>query len=131
MSRLLKYLWASPVTIVGLAFAVAAAVSGGHVQIRDGIIEAYGGWLHSWMRGGRLFRGGAAMTLGHVILARDRDCLERSRLHEQVHVHQFERYGPLLPPIYVAIAWWLAWRGYDPHLDHPFEQEAYQRDDCA
>jgi hypothetical protein len=125
MLRPLRYLWATPVTLVGLPFAALAQLTGGRVQLRDGVVEAYGGCLRTLLRGGRIFEGGAALTLGHVIIARNRECLERSRRHEMVHVRQYERWGPLLPFVYAAIRWWLAWRGYDPHLDHPFEKEAY------
>jgi hypothetical protein len=64
------------------------------------------------------------MTLGHVILARDADCLARSRLHEMGHVRQFERWGPFFLPVYWLIAAWLSWRGYHPYLDHPLEHAA-------
>lgn len=124
MSRLLGYLWAAPVSSAGLCLALLAGVSGGCVRARGGLVEASGGAVGWLLRGNRLWRGGAAMTLGHVILARDQACLERSRAHEQVHVRQFERWGPLLPPAYLLVGWWLAWRGYDPYLDHPFEREA-------
>lgn len=125
MIRLLGYLWALPVTCVGLCFALLAALSGGRIRVQDGIVEAQGGWVAHWLRGGRLSRGGAALALGHVILARDRECLDRSRAHEQIHVRQFARWGPLLLPVAFLIGRWLALRGYDPHLDHPFEREAY------
>lgn len=61
------------------------------------------------------------MTLGHVILARDVECLTRSRNHELHHVRQFERWGILLLPLYWMVGVWLWWRGYHPYLDHPFE----------
>ncbi len=67
------------------------------------------------------------MTLGHVILGRDHACLVRSRPHEHVHVRQFERWGPLLLPMYVIAGWLARRRGLDPHLDNPFEREAYEQ----
>ena len=125
MLRLLKYLWASPVTVAGLCLAILAATSGGRVGIRNGVVEASGGWLRRLLQGFWVFRGGAAMTVGHVILARDRDCLERSRTHELAHVRQYERWGPLLLPASWVIGRWLSWRGHDPYLDHPFERETH------
>ena len=127
MLRILGYLWAAPVSAVGLCLALLAGVSGGRVRLQGGLVEASGGATGWLLRGNRLWRGGAATALGHVILARDEACLERSRAHERAHVRQFERWGPLLPPAYVLIGWWLTLRGYDPHLDHPFEQEAYEQ----
>lgn len=119
--RLLGYLWALPVSLVGFVFALLAVVSGGSLQIRRGIIESTGGLTGRLLRGNRIGRGGAAMTLGHVVLARDADCLERSRPHEILHVRQFERWGPLLLPAYWLVGAWLWFRGRDPYLDHPLE----------
>jgi hypothetical protein len=119
--RFLGYLWAAPVTAVGLLLALAARVSGGSVRCQGGVVEACGGLVAWLLRGGRLWVGGAAMTLGHVILARDVECLARSRVHELAHVRQFERWGPLLLPAYWLVGAWLRCRGYHPYLDHPFE----------
>ena len=116
-----RYLWASPVTAVGLLLALVAATSGGSVRLRSGVVEASGGLVGRWLRGGRFYAGGAAMALGHVILARDAGCLDRSRPHELAHVRQFERWGPLLLPAYWLVAAWLWSRGYHPYLDHPME----------
>jgi hypothetical protein len=108
-------LWAGPVTAIGLALALLAAASGGRVQLRHGVVEAWGGVLRT------LLTGGAAMALGHVILARNAECLERSRPHEMVHVRQYERWGPMLLPAYWLVGAWLWLRGYHPYLDHPWE----------
>lgn len=86
------------------------------------MVEAQGEFLRRLLTGNRLWPGGAAMTLGHVILARDQSCLDRSRTHELVHVRQYERWGPFLLPAYWLVAGWLKWRGYHPYLDHPFER---------
>lgn len=119
--RFLGYLWALPVTLVGLALALFAVVTGGGCEVRGGVVAAWGGGVGRLLRGGRFRPGGAAMALGHVILARDADCLARSRAHELAHVRQFARWGPFLLPAYWLIAVWLKGRGYDPYLDHPLE----------
>jgi hypothetical protein len=119
--RLLGYLWAFPITAVGLVFAVLGIATGGSARIRGGVIEAWGGLSGRLLHGGRFRRGGAAATLGHVILARDADCLDRSRAHEMVHVRQYERWGLLLLPAYWLVGLWLRIRGYHPYLDHPLE----------
>ena len=119
----LRYLWAAPVTLVGLAIVATVWITGGKVQRRAGVIEAWGGVATRLLRGGRWRSGGAAMTLGHVILARDLQCMDRSRPHEHHHVRQFERWGPFLLPAYWAIGVWLRLRGRDPYLDHPFEPD--------
>lgn len=119
--RLLGYLWAFPVTAVGLLLAVVAVVSGGSAHLRAGVVEVSDGLVGWLLRGNRIWRGGAAMALGHVILARDADCLEQSRPHELLHVRQFERWGPLLVPVYWLVCAWLWSRGCHPYLDHPLE----------
>jgi hypothetical protein len=118
---IIGYLWAAPMSALGLFPAVLSSLSGGTVRIRDGVVEAHGGLLGSALRCGTFRTGGAAVTLGHVILARNADCLERSRKHELHHVRQYERWGPLLVPVYWLIGAWLSCRGYHPYLDHPLE----------
>ena len=118
---IIGYVWAAPITIVGLLVAFATACSGGSIRVREGVVEAVGGFAGWFLRGGRFWRGGAAMTLGHVLFARDADCLARSRSHEMAHVRQFEKWGPLLLPAHWIVSLWLRWRGLDPYLDHPFE----------
>jgi hypothetical protein len=114
MRSAIAYIWALPYTLVGLLLASLGFAAGGSFVCRNGVVEASGGILK------KLLRGGAAMAMGHVILARDRDCLERSRSHELRHVRQFERWGPFTLPVYWIVAGWLKWRGFDPYLDHPF-----------
>ena len=68
--------------------------------------------------------GFAAMTLGHVILAIDPLTLSAVRSHEQVHVRQYERWGLLFVPAYLAssLVQWL--RGRHPYRENHFEREA-------
>jgi hypothetical protein len=118
---LVGYVWAFPVTLLGLLLGFLAALSGGSIRLRGGVVEVYGGVAGWLLRGDRFRPGGAAMALGHVILARDSECLVRSRSHELAHVRQFERYGPLFLPVYWLVGAWLWCRGYHPYLDHPLE----------
>jgi hypothetical protein len=119
--RLIGYLWAFPMTAFGLFLALGAVLSGGSTRCRDGVVEVTGGMVGFLLRGNRLWWGGAAMSLGHVILARDAGCMERSRSHEMCHVRQFERWGLLLLPVYWFVAAWLWYKGCHPYLDHPLE----------
>lgn len=123
--RWIAYLWACPTTIVGLAF-VPLALSGGGIQIVDGVLELHGGGIGFFLRHCTLLKGGAsAMTLGHVVLGRDRELLEATRSHERVHVRQYERWGPLFVPAYL-LASLVAWlRGQNAYKDNPFEREAF------
>ena len=61
------------------------------------------------------------MAMGHVIIARNQECLDRSWTHEVFHVRQFERWGIFLLPAYWMVSFLLWCRGYDPYLDNPFE----------
>ena len=117
----LGYLWALPVTFIGLSLALFVRLSGGKIGRRGYVLEVHGGVLKWFLRAGRLWKGGAAMTVGEVILARDASCLARSRAHEMKHVRQFERWGVFLLPVYFLIGAWLWVRGFDPYLDHPME----------
>jgi hypothetical protein len=65
-----------------------------------------------------------AITLGHVILGTDPPTLARLRAHEQVHVRQYERWGPLFFLAYPAASAWLWLRGGRPYRDNPFERQA-------
>ncbi len=69
------------------------------------------------------------MTLGHVIYGLDRKTLDVVRDHEQVHVRQYERWGPAFLPFYLGCSFWLWVNRRDPYLDNPFEIEAYRISD--
>jgi hypothetical protein len=71
------------------------------------------------------FGPAAAMTLGHVILGRDAECLASCREHEHVHVRQYERWGAFFIPAYLGASVYCWLRGYDAYFDNPFEREAY------
>ena len=127
--RVLAYVWALPTTVVGLPFLALALLTGGGVQLHTGVLEVYGGWVAWLLRHGTLVRGGAsALTLGHVVLGRDRAALERTRGHERSHVRQCERWGPAFIPAYLAVGAWLLLRGRDAYRDNPFEREAFERE---
>ncbi|MEW6413881.1 MAG: hypothetical protein AB1482_01355 [Pseudomonadota bacterium] len=125
MLRLGAYLWAAPVTLLGLLAAFAMQSSGGSIRVVDGVIEACGGWPARLLQAGFPFSDAvAALTLGHVVLGVSTDALDATRAHERVHVRQFERWGVLLLVLY-PLAGLLAWRrGGHPYRDNKFEREA-------
>ncbi len=130
LPRPLAYLWAFPTTLVGLLFAPLAFVSGGGMQIVDGVLEVYGGLVAVFLRYCTPLRGGAsAMTLGHVVIGRTRDLLDFTRVHERVHVRQAERWGPLFIPAYFLLSLLVFLKGGRAYEDNPFEREAYALDD--
>jgi hypothetical protein len=124
MLTFFKWLWASPWSAAGLAAGAIALASGGRVQRRCGIIEFQGGVIPRLLA---LLPGGAcaAITLGHVVLGRTGGCLDSCRTHEMVHVRQYERWGPLFIPAYLAASAFIWFRGGDAYRDNPFEREAY------
>lgn len=126
--RLLLYLWALPTTAVGLLFVPAALIGGG-VQVVDGVLELHGGGVRFFLENFTLLPGGAsAMTLGHVVLGRDRRALQTTRAHERIHVRQAERWGPFFLPAYVVASVVALLRGGDAYRDNAFEREAFDRE---
>ena len=125
MLRLLLALWALPVTVLGMVVVLMARCSGGEVRRVEGVLEASGGWPAWVLQRGFPFSGPvAAITLGHVVVGLSLEALDATRIHERVHVRQFERWGVLLLVLY-PLAGLHAWlRGGCPYRDNVFEQEA-------
>ena len=118
------YLWAAPNTLLGLAFLLPALLTGGRVRVERGAVEIHGGFARFVLRRCLLIEA-SALTLGHVIVGQDRDCLDHARDHEHVHVRQFTRWGPFMLPAYFLSSF-LAWRrGGHFYFDNRFEKEAY------
>ena len=132
MFRILPYLWAFPVTLLGILVALIARGSGGMLQHVDGVVESAGGWPAWILRRGFPFSGTvAAITLGHVVVGVSLAALTATRVHERAHVRQFERWGALLLILY-PLAGLLAWvRGGDLYRDNIFECEARAAESIA
>jgi len=125
MWKALAYLWAFPTSLVGLLFLPDALISG-EAKWVDGVLELHGRGTRLFLRRFTLLGGGAsAMTLGHVVIARDADLLAETREHERVHVRQCERWGPFFIPAYLLMSVVMWCRGKRAYLDNPFEKEAY------
>lgn len=129
MLRILKLLWALPITLFGLLVVVLALPSRPQVAwLRIGdtyALCAWGGWLAVWLRRhplGCMF----AATLGHVVVARNARLLCESGAHEYEHVRQTERWGVLLPFAYCLNGLWQLLRGRRFYWDNAFEVAAYR-----
>jgi hypothetical protein len=128
-SRWLFYVWAFPMTALGLVMVGIVTLTGGEVHVVDGVLEVCGGATDFYLRRivGLVLRGGAsAMTLGHVVVARDADLLVITRAHERVHVRQCECWGLLFIPAYLFASLWAWVTGRRPYRDNFFERQAFQ-----
>ncbi|HEY0914825.1 MAG TPA: hypothetical protein VGE22_08150 [Solimonas sp.] len=127
---LVRLAWPLPWTLAGLLLALPALLGGGWQWRRiggTGALFAYGGFS-GWV----LARGWVgAITIGHLVLARDADAMERTLAHELVHVRQYERWGLLFPLLYL----WAscdAWRrGGRAYWDNRYEIEARQAEGAS
>jgi len=117
------YLWTLPNTLIGICFLPFTLLSGGRVRFARGAMELYGGFVAWYLR--KLCGGVGSMTLGHVILSRDRQMLDYTRNHEHVHVGQYMRWGPLFIPIYGLSSLMCKWKGKNPYFENCFEKVAY------
>jgi len=126
LRRSAHIIWASPGSLLGLLAAALTLMGGGSIACVDHTLECHGGFAR-WCLERRPFRA-RAMTLGHVILGRDPAALDATREHERVHVRQYERWGPLFIPAYLACSLYLWLRRRQPYWDNPFEVEAYASD---
>lgn len=125
INRVLRYIWVAPNSLLGLSVGAIGLVSGGTCEVHRACLEFSGGfvtWFLSRLGGG----GVLAMTLGHVIIGQNKHGLCVARDHEQVHVRQYERWGPLFIPAYLGWSLVLWVRGKDAYRDNPFEVEAYR-----
>jgi hypothetical protein len=124
--RWLLYVWAFPTTCLGLFLAVLTLFTRGKCKLVDGVLEVHGGFGAFFLERIVLLEGGAsAMTLGHVVLARNGAILQITRQHERVHVRQTERWGPFFIPLYLTFSLIAFLRGKDSYRDNPFEREAF------
>jgi hypothetical protein len=119
-------IWPAPITLFGALLAACIRATNGRWERHGSTWEASGGlaprllWLmNPW---------GAieAITLGHVIIARDAPTATRLRTHEQVHVRQYERWGVLFPFAYLVASAIAVLRGGDAYRDNVFEREAFR-----
>ena len=125
--KLILIVWTSPNTLIGLVVGFVGLLTGGRAQIREGCVEFYGGFVEKGLE--RLHVAG--MTLGHTILGQTKNGLRIVRKHEQVHVRQYERWGPFFLLAYLGWSAWLWFKGQDYYRLNPFEIEAYLIDDPA
>lgn len=130
--RVLGYVWASPITVLGLAYVVFCSVMGWyrHVGVRKDALV----WLvltdkaPVWLN--KRWAGWAGHTVGNVVVLKfDPDTTDEGRVtlvHEQEHVHQMMVLGVFQPYVYALsmLAIKLACKNADPYLDNSMEIDA-------
>ena len=126
--QVLRYLWAAPCTLAGLAAALPLLLGGAQARLVLGVLEVSGSSIaRRWPFD--------AITFGHVVLAHTPRAMARWRRHERAHVRQCERWGPLFFPAYLVAGAWQWLRGRSAYWDNPFEiqarNEALDAGDCA
>jgi hypothetical protein len=124
--KVLRILWASPYSMLGVCVGLLGCATGGKMRLRDSALEFYGGGTRWMVRHLPLGARTAGITLGHVILGQEDQMLVEIGDHERIHVRQFERWGPLMGPAYLLASLWAWWRGDNAYWDNAFEKEAYQ-----
>jgi hypothetical protein len=129
LKKILGYLWASPVTFVGLLYTTAFWALGWHTWVGtkgDGLVwkvnhDKAPQWLMNyWKKWG-------GHAIGNVVVLRDSvEESQRTLTHELKHVDQVMRLGVFQPILYglnlLAIKYGCP--GSDPYYDNPFEIDA-------
>ena len=121
------YLWASPNSVIGVTLGLLMVLVGARSQIVRGVLEFSGGVLGSTIAKPTTRIPFRAITFGHVILGADAAALDAARDHEHVHVRQYETWGPLFLPAYVASSFWQVACGRRCYRDNWFERQAYDQ----
>jgi len=122
---LARYVWASPNTLLGLGIGAIAVALGARLHAVAGNLEIGGGLLGRGVARLPAALRFSAITFGHVILATSRDVLPTLRDHECVHVRQYERWGILFIPAYLASSLWQLLHGRSPYWANHFEKQAF------
>ena len=126
--RLLRYVWASPNTLVGAAFGLVWLCLGARARVVQGALEIHGGTLGRLMAQAPPRMRFVAITLGHVIIGLNAAELARVRRHEHVHLRQSERWGLLFFPAYLLSSVWQLLQGRRFYRDNAFERQAYDEE---
>lgn len=107
--------WSAPLTATGVAVALASGARLRWDPSRRCLIAR---GVRGPSRAALRLVGAGANTIGQVVLCRTTDPSAELLDHEELHVRQAERLGPLLVPIYL---WLNAIHGY---RDNPLERAA-------
>ena len=122
-----RYAWALPATFAGLLVSLVAFAFGARGRFVQGALEVAGGRVENCLLLLPQCCRFGAITFGHVIIGVHHETLARHRLHEHVHIRQYERWGVLFFPLYLSSSLLQIARGRDPYLNNSFELEAFAK----
>jgi len=125
ISKLIAYAWVAPNTALGLLLGLVMISLGGRVHFIDGVAEFHGGWVGNFFASRSHPFCFGAITVGHVILATCHNELSALRVHEHVHVRQYERWGIFFLPAYALSSMWELCHGRNGYWNNCFEKQAY------
>ena len=119
-----RYIWASPASAIGALASVPAVLLGATFGVNAGVLE-----VTLYPRSRVISRAVArlpfaAITLGHVVLARSREEQASLRPHERAHVSQYEQWGLAFLVAYPLESLLQLLLGRRPYLDNRFEVAA-------
>lgn len=120
LTRIARYTWASPASLIGLALTVPMVLLGAEMRVRAGVLEA--AFSESPPRPHRIRFD--AITFGHVVLGRSMRALDELQSHQLAHVRQYEHWGILLLVAYPISSLVQALLGKDPYSSNHFEMQA-------
>ena len=127
LQRSITYLWAFPVSFIGLVPGALAKLFGAKIAVISGVLEISLAPRNSSLQALARRSAFSAITFGHVVLAASEQDQNHFRSHERVHVKQYERWGPLFLLAYPAESAMQLLRGRRPYLDNRFEVQARER----
>ena len=119
-----KYIWASPASALGVCAACFAGLVGAKVKRVSGVLEVSLAPRSAALNNAVACLPFAAITLGHIVIARSAQQQDALRQHERVHVAQYELWGPLFLLAYPLESLYQLLRGRRPYLDNRFEMAA-------
>ena len=120
----LKYIWASPASAVGITLAAAALMVGARTRIHTGVLEVSLRPRSVGLTKVIACMPFSAITFGHVVVARSEKEQADLRVHERVHVCQYEAWGALFLLAYPTESLIQLLLGRHPYRDNRFEVSA-------
>ena len=123
LGTLLGILWASPLSLVGLAIALPVLAWHGHAHLIHSRSFALlvRGPLADVLLGHHPFGAMTAMALGHIVISENQGLSARVLMHELAHVRQAACWGAVFPLAYLVSSAWAVLRGRDPYWHNHFE----------